>query len=610
MSGIWKLAGRGVVIGCLLLTLSSTRIARAAVQWIKESSPTPLAFEDPDNWMPTDYAAYVAAGEPGFAIPPDPPGPELAPPGVDSTWFIGGQDDNINTTMIVEPTRNGYNGVITLTSDRDGSDAMHPKLGAGSIGGGFSNEVSEVIISANVTITGMERTDTGEINSTTRQMRVGQEDLTDDEVFPWGIVKQTHGTVLLEMANEPARGDLLITNDKAVSAGGIWEVGGDASLNITTDMQMGNKASVKAPGGIFRVRGSNVGAVTVGDRFQVQSQTAAWDVGEVDLGGGLRHQINRGKSVVEFVLDANGVTPIDVLDQLTIGSNQLVTTPNLGEQTAALPGFLRIKLSEPTSKGAGTYNPGDPGSGDVIVLFNSDRIDSTIGLTPSGEEEFTEGRFADPDHMDDAGTSPYRPLFEGTRVLSDYAGQQYSWQIHYFEGSGVTPAVILSDLQVTGTAGDLNLDTVLDENDRTALINAIAAPPMSHYDLLGAAQNMFDLNADDVIDMLDLEAFNTLFLPPTCTLEGDFSCNGAVENADLTLLLNNWAQPASPVPAGWTGNPQPTAPAIDNDELTALLNNWGKSVGSGSGANVPEPAALVLVLVGWLGLGSFRRRKF
>lgn len=604
----WTWASRPTALSCLILVLGVTGSARGAVDWIKTSSATPLAFEDPNNWAPTDYAAYVAAGEPGYAIPPTPPGPELAPPGIDSTWFVGGQQDNMDTTLVVEPTRNGYNGVITLSSARDGSDAMHPKLGAGSIGGGYTNEVSTLIISANVTITGMERTDTGEINTTTRQMRVGQEDLTDDEVFPWGVVKQTHGTVFLEMANEPARGDLLITNDKAVSAGGIWEVGGDASLNISTDMQMGNKAAVKAPAGIFRVRGSNVGSVMVGDRFQVQSQTAAWDVGEVDLGGGFRHQINRGKSTVEFVLDANGVTPITIQDQLTIGSNQTVTTTNLGMQTAALPGFMRVKLSEPTTKGMGTYNPADPGAGDVIVLINADRIDSTMAVTPSGEEEFSEGRFADPDHMNDAGTSPYRPLFDGTRILSDYAGQQYSWQVNYFEGTGVTPAVILSGLQITGTAGDLNNDTLLNEADRMALMNAIAAPPVSNYDLLGAAQNIFDLNADDVIDGLDLETFNTHFLAPTCTLAGDFSCNGAVENADLTLLLNNWAQPASPVPAGWTGNPQPTAPAIDNDELTALLNNWGNSIGSGSGTNVPEPATTLLMLIGWWGLGSVRRR--
>lgn len=83
-------------------------------------------------------------------------------------------------------------------------------------------------------------------------------------------------------------------------------------------------------------------------------------------------------------------------------------------------------------------------------------------------------------------------------------------------------------------------------------------------------------------------------------IEGDFNCGGAVENADLTLLLNNWAQPVPPVPAGWIGSPQPTVPAIDNDELTALLNNWGNVAGAGAaslGSPVPEPSVLVLVLV-------------
>lgn len=79
-------------------------------------------------------------------------------------------------------------------------------------------------------------------------------------------------------------------------------------------------------------------------------------------------------------------------------------------------------------------------------------------------------------------------------------------------------------------------------------------------------------------------------------IAGDFNCNGAVENADLTLLLNNWAQAVPPVPAGWIGSPPPTGPAIDNDELTALLNNWGNIAGGGgnSPSGVPEPTGLAI----------------
>lgn len=79
-------------------------------------------------------------------------------------------------------------------------------------------------------------------------------------------------------------------------------------------------------------------------------------------------------------------------------------------------------------------------------------------------------------------------------------------------------------------------------------------------------------------------------------LPGDFNGNGAVENADLTLLLNNWSQPVPPTPPGWIGTPL-TAPAVNNDELTALLNNWGRAAGHGGSTvdfhTVPEPTAFV-----------------
>jgi T5SS/PEP-CTERM-associated repeat protein len=86
-------------------------------------------------------------------------------------------------------------------------------------------------------------------------------------------------------------------------------------------------------------------------------------------------------------------------------------------------------------------------------------------------------------------------------------------------------------------------------------------------------------------------------------IPGDFSANGAVENADLTLLLNNWSKSVPPTPSGWIGQPI-TAPAVDNDELTVLLNNWGKSIGTGAGVGVPEPAlidqvaVLIIVILG------------
>jgi hypothetical protein len=97
-----------------------------------------------------------------------------------------------------------------------------------------------------------------------------------------------------------------------------------------------------------------------------------------------------------------------------------------------------------------------------------------------------------------------------------------------------------------------------------------------------------------------------------CVQLGDFSCNGTVENADLTLLLTNWSKPVPPVPAGWTGLPQPTSPAVDNDELTALLTHWAQhtpGAGAGAGAAVPEPASIVLAAFALVGMGFAARRR-
>ena len=59
------------------------------------------------------------------------------------------------------------------------------------------------------------------------------------------------------------------------------------------------------PGAIFRVRGSGVGTVEVGDAFQVASDAGLWDADRPDQFGN-RLRFNRGKSVTEFVLDAGG----------------------------------------------------------------------------------------------------------------------------------------------------------------------------------------------------------------------------------------------------------------------------------------------------------------
>jgi hypothetical protein len=96
------------------------------------------------------------------------------------------------------------------------------------------------------------------------------------------------------------------------------------------------------------------------------------------------------------------------------------------------------------------------------------------------------------------------------------------------------------------------------------------------------------------------------FLPlATAISPGDFSGDGRVDSADLSLLLANWGSGVPPVPTGWNGS-QPTASAIDSDELSRLLSGWGQ--GSSTATAIPEPSA-VLTAIGVVACSLGARRR-
>lgn len=131
------------------------------------------------------------------------------------------------------------------------------------------------------------------------------------------------------------------------------------------------------------------------------------------------------------------------------------------------------------------------------------------------------------------------------------------------------------------------------------------------FEILSADAGVCGVFADELLPLTGRLVWNVIYEANSVVLHvievlpdipGDFDTSGAVENADLTLLLNNWAGPVPPTPAGWTGIPI-TPPAVDNDELTALLNNWGAVLGRGSAGNsptVPEPSLFTLVCLSLL----------
>jgi hypothetical protein len=79
-------------------------------------------------------------------------------------------------------------------------------------------------------------------------------------------------------------------------------------------------------------------------------------------------------------------------------------------------------------------------------------------------------------------------------------------------------------------------------------------------------------------------------------LEGDYNKDGAVNQADLDLVLLNWGRPAAPTPPGWTG--APPEGTIDQNELDGVLLRWGSAAESPGGSMaVAEPTLLWLPLV-------------
>jgi hypothetical protein len=93
-------------------------------------------------------------------------------------------------------------------------------------------------------------------------------------------------------------------------------------------------------------------------------------------------------------------------------------------------------------------------------------------------------------------------------------------------------------------------------------------------------------------------------------LPGDYNASGAVEQADLDLVLLNWGNAAALAPPIWTSN-LPTG-TIDQDELDGVLLNWGVTKEANSAA-VPEPSTAAIVigclLLSGAGLDQCRLRK-
>ncbi|MEM9752437.1 MAG: hypothetical protein AAF916_03535, partial [Planctomycetota bacterium] len=145
-----------------------------------------------------------------------------------------------------------------------------------------------------------------------------------------------------------------------------------------------------------------------------------------------------------------------------------------------------------------------------------------------------------------------------------------------------------ADVQVTGLDAALAEDGVTKVDDSDELLGSRGG--------LNLYLTRFGGDGDDLAVYAAIGAF----------LAGDFNGDGAVEQGDLNLVLNNWgSDTAGNIPAGWS-NDLPLG-TVDQAELNAVLNNWGSSVAPDfAGFDVPEPGAAVAL--GVLAVATLRRR--
>jgi len=122
-----------------------------------------------------------------------------------------------------------------------------------------------------------------------------------------------------------------------------------------------------------------------------------------------------------------------------------------------------------------------------------------------------------------------------------------------------------------------------------------AAEPVGTYGAIGSGAD-FEMENFSGPGLLEVTRVGLL---------GDYNDDGAVNAADYTVWRNRLHNVAALANDGTRG--------VDFDDYTRWKSNYGHTAGSGSSvtlnAVVPEPAAIVLLLIGWLTIANSYQRQ-
>jgi autotransporter-associated beta strand protein len=393
-------------------------------------------------------------------------------------------------------------------------------------------------------------------------------------------VRKTGSSVVTLTGNNTFAGTLTVANGKIVLDGPTSAIDGASSITVENGGSFSlNNGLVKTPaltvgpGGSFVVRGGRLETKTI--------------IGDLVMNGGtFAPGLGTAVSTVsdDFVntigllqLEIGGASPGTGYDQLLIGG------------TAAVGGGLQIMLVD--SFVPSPYQTfGIITAGEVTGIFTNHSLPvlpgglawqvnyTTVGISltvrpPDGTSAISPtGDYNHDGTVDASDYTVWRDsLGSTTRLSADGNGDQVVDQLDYSVWKLNMGRSVLS------LPGDFNFDGSVDAADYTVWRDSLA----SNTDLAA------DGNGDRVVDQLDYAIWKTNLGQSFASLAGDFNRDGIVDAADYTVWRNGLG-------TRYTTNDYNVWKA----NFGAILGGAGVANGVGSGSSVPEPSAVLLLVLG------------